>query len=310
LRERGFHHFAYCGFNGADYSDIRRDQFAQRAADAGLRCHVFVDPHQPLEDTTLKHEETGLTDGEAVAQWIKTLPKPIGLMACNDIRGQQVLNACRAVGVAVPDEVAVIGIDNDEVLCELSDPPLSSVVPNTERIGYAAAALLDHMMAGKKAPKQPLVIGPLGIVTRRSTDVLAIEDRHIASAVRFIRERACDGVDVGDLLRAVPLSRSTLERRFFKVLNRSPKEEILRVRMNRAKQLLAETDFPLSWIAEKLGLEHSEYLSVIFKKRTGMTPANFRERSRLATDADKLLTPRTPSTALGQRTRPVTVNQG
>jgi LacI family transcriptional regulator len=310
LRERGFHHFAYCGFNGADYSDIRRDQFAQRAADAGLRCHVFVDPHQPFEGTTLKHEETGLTDGEAVAQWIKTLPKPIGLMACNDIRGQQVLNACRAVGVAVPDEVAVIGIDNDEVLCEMSDPPLSSVVPNTERIGYAAAALLDHMMAGKKAPKQPLVIGPLGIVTRRSTDVLAIEDRHIASAVRFIRERACDGVDVGDLLRAVPLSRSTLERRFFKVLNRSPKEEILRVRMNRAKQLLAETDFPLSWTAEKLGLEHSEYLSVIFKKRTGMTPANFRERSRLATDADKLLTPRTPSTALGQRTRPVTVNQG
>jgi LacI family transcriptional regulator len=231
-----------------------------------------------------------LTDGERVAQWIQSLPKPIGLMACNDIRGQQVLNACRAVGVAVPDDVAVIGIDNDEVLCELSSPPLSSVVANTERIGYEAAALLDRMMKGGKAPKHPIVIGPLGIVTRRSTDVLAIEDRHIAAAVRFIRERACDGVDVGDLLQAVPLSRSTLERRFYKVLNRSPKEEILRVRMNRAKQLLAETDFPLSWIAEKIGLEHTEYLSVIFKKRTGMTPAGFRAKSRVATEADMLPT--------------------
>jgi LacI family transcriptional regulator len=298
LRERGFRHFAFCGFNGADYSDIRRDQFARRVADAGLRCHIYVDPHRPAEVTTLKHEEIGLTDGERVAQWIQGLPKPIGLMACNDIRGQQVLNACRAIGVAVPDDVAVIGIDNDEVLCELSSPPLSSVVANTERIGYEAAALLDRLMKGGKPPKHPIVIGPLGIVTRRSTDVLAIEDRHIAAAVRFIRERACDGVDVGDLLQAVPLSRSTLERRFYKVLNRSPKDEILRVRMNRAKQLLAETDFPLSWIAEKIGLEHTEYLSVIFKKRTGMTPAGFRAKSRVATEADMLPTEEPPITAI------------
>ncbi len=299
LRERGFRHFAFCGFHGADYSDIRGDQFARRAAEAGLRCHVFVDP-QPAQDTsTLKHEEKGLTDGDRVAQWIKQLPKPIGLMACNDIRGQQVLNACRAIGVAVPDEVAVIGVDNDEVLCELADPPLSSVVANTERIGYEAAALLDRMMAGSKPPAQPLVIGPLGIVTRRSTDVLAIEDRHIAAAVRFIRERACDGVDVSDLLKVVPLSRSTLERRFAKALNRSPKDEILRVRLNRAKELLSETDFPLSLVAEKIGLEHGEYLSVIFKKKTGLTPARFRSRSRVATAADKL-----PAPGLGLRFQP------
>jgi LacI family transcriptional regulator len=288
LRERGFRHFGFCGFNGADYSDIRRDQFARRVADAGLRCHVFVASRQPGEVSTLKREEQGLTDGARVAEWIQELPKPIGIMACNDIRGQQVLNACRAVGVAVPDEVAVIGVDNDEVLCELSDPPLSSVAANTERIGYEAAALLDRMMAGSPPPAEPIVIGPLAIVTRRSTDVLAIEDRHIAAAVRFIRERACDGIDVGDLLRAVPLSRSALERRFTKVLNRSPKEEILRVRLNRAKQLLSETDFPLSLVAEKIGLGHCEYLSVIFKRKTGLTPAQFRAQSRVAAAADKL----------------------
>src|SRR5665213_1888746 len=125
LRERGFQHFAYCGFNGADYSDIRRDQFAQKVAQAGLRCHVYVDPHQSRHHaSTLKYEGVGLTDGDRVAQWIKDLPKPIGLMTCNDIRGQQVLNACRSIGLAVPDDVAVIGVDNDEVLCELADPPL------------------------------------------------------------------------------------------------------------------------------------------------------------------------------------------
>ncbi|MGA2176604.1 MAG: DNA-binding transcriptional regulator [Verrucomicrobiota bacterium] len=291
LRERGFRHFAFCGFDGADYSDIRGAQFARRVAEAGLRCHIFVDPRPARQATTLKHEEKGLSDGDRVAQWIKQLPKPIGLMACNDIRGQQVLNACRAVGVAVPDEVAVIGVDNDEVLCELSDPPLSSVAPNTERIGYEAAALLDRMMAGHRPPNQPVVIEPLGIVTRGSTDVLAIEDRHIAAAVRFIRQRACDGVDVRDVLRAVPLSRSALERRFAKALNRSPKDEILRVRLNRAKELLSETNLPLSLVAEKIGLEHGEYLSVIFKKKTGLTPAQFRARSRLATAADKLPAP-------------------
>jgi len=289
LRERGFLHFAYCGFNGADYSDIRRDQFAQRVSQAGLLCHIYIDPLKPSHHaSTLKHEEVGLTDGERLAQWIKQLPKPIGLMACNDIRGQQVLNACRSIGVAVPDDMAVIGVDNDEVLCELSDPPLSSVVANTERIGYEAADLLNRLMAGSPPPDQPLVVGPLGIVTRRSTDVLAVDDRHVATAVRFIRERACEGMDVSDVLRAVPLSRSMLERRFAQVLNRSPKEEIMRVRLNRAKQLLTETDFPLPLVAEKIGLEHPEYLNVIFKKKVGMTPARFRATTRISSAADKL----------------------
>lgn len=289
LQERGFRHFAFCGFNGADYSDIRRDQFAQKASESGFRCHTYVDPLQRGHHaSTLKHEEVGLSDGDRLAQWITQLPKPIGLMACNDIRGQQVLNACRSIRVAVPDEVAVIGVDNDEVLCELSDPPLSSVVPNTERIGYEAAALLDGLMSGSPPPAEPIIVGPLSIVTRYSSDVLAIDDRHIAAAVRYIRERACEGIDVGDVLRAVPLSRSALERRFAKVLNRSPKEEILRVRLNRAKQLLRETDFPLPLVAEKIGLEYAEYLNVIFKKRTGMTPLQFRARSHGRSTGDRV----------------------
>lgn len=288
LLERGFRHFAFCGFDGADYSDIRRDSFAERIAQAGFRCHAFEDPQKPRRASTLEYEEHGLKYEDLVASWLKDLPKPIGLMACNDIRGQQVLNACRAIGVAVPDEVAVIGVDNDEVLCDLSDPPLTSVIPNTERIGYEAAALLDRMMAGARAPKHPIFIEPAGIVTRGSTEVLAIEDRHIAAAVRFIREHACEGIDVSDVLRAVPLSRSTLERRFGRALGRSPKDEILRVRLNRAKQLLVQTDFSLALVAEKVGFEHTEYLSVIFKKKTGLTPGQFRTQSRITEAADRL----------------------
>ena len=288
FQERGFHHFAFCGFDGADYSDARRDGFLEHVTAAGFRCHVFGGTPLPGNLNTVKYEEEGLKDGERVARWIKELPKPIGLMACNDMRGQQVLNACRGVGVAVPDEVAVIGVDNDEVLCDLSDPPLSSVVPNAERIGYEAAAMLDGLMAGKKACGQQVYVKPEEIVTRRSTEVLAIEDRQIAAAERFIREHACEGIDVSDVLRAVPLSRSTLERRYAAILGYSPKHEILRVRLNRAKQLLAETDFPIATIAEKIGLEHTEYLSVIFKKKVGVTPARFRYRVRGADAADRL----------------------
>jgi LacI family transcriptional regulator len=284
LLERGFRRFAFCGFNGADYSDIRRDNFRKRIIEAGFSCHVFEDPQSPRRAGTLEYEEHGLKYEDRVARWLQQLPKPAGLMACNDIRGQQVLNACRAVGMAVPDELAVLGVDNDDVLCELSDPPLSSIVPNSERIGYEAGALLDRMMAGQKAPSHPVFVEPAGVITRRSTEVLAIDDRHIASAVRFIREHACEGIDVSNVLGAVPLSRSALERRFSAALGRSPKEEILRVRLSRARQLLAETKFSMALIAEKIGLEHPEYFNVIFKKKVGLTPGQFRTQSR-ASDA-------------------------
>ena len=144
------------------------------------------------------------------------------------------------------------------------------------------AALLDRLMAGGKPRRPSISVEPAGIVTRRSTEVLAIEDRYVAAALRFIREHGCDGIDVGAVLKAVPLSRSVLERRFAAILGRSPKDEILRVRLDRAKQLLAETDFALPLVAEKVGLEHPEYLNVIFKRKTGMTPGQFRADARVS----------------------------
>ncbi|HUA39037.1 MAG TPA: DNA-binding transcriptional regulator [Candidatus Sulfopaludibacter sp.] len=289
LKERGFRHFAFCGFNGADYSDERKTGFVESVTRAGLRCHVYADAQMSLKNDTAKYEGLGLKDGGRVAAWIQKLPKPVGVMACNDMRGQQILDACRATRVAVPEEVAVVGVDNDEVVCNLSDPPLSSVVPDTERIGYEAALLLSKMMEGGRSWPPEILIEPKGVVTRRSTEVLAMEDRQIAAVARFIREHACEGIDVSDVLRVIPMSRSSLDRRFIKILGRSPKDEILRVRLNRVKQLLAETDFPLSLIAEKTGFEHIEYLSRIFKKKIGITASHFRSHAVVGNVAGKSL---------------------
>jgi LacI family transcriptional regulator len=288
LKERGFRHFAYCGFNGADYSDERKETFVNLVEQAGLRCHVYAGTPHPTNADTAQYEGLGLQDGGALGEWIKQLPKPIGLMACNDMRGQQVLDACRSIDVALPDDIAVIGVDNDDVLCNLSTPALSSVAPNAERIGYEAAVLLSRMMAGAKVPLGDIFVKPSGVVPRRSTEVLAIEDKQVAAAMRFIREHACEGIDVSDVLHAVPMSRSTMDRRFINILGYSPKDEILRVRLNRAKQLLAETDLPLALIAEKVGLEHVEHFSRIFKNREGMTASAFRDQSLVRDRADQL----------------------
>lgn len=288
LKERGFRHFAFCGFNGADYSDERKESFVELVKQAGLRCHIYAEESPSVQADTAHYESSGLQDGVRLADWIKQLPKPIGLMACNDMRGQQVLDACRMAGAVLPDEIAVIGVDNDEVLCNFSNPTLSSVAPNAERIGYESAVLLTRMMEGEKNFTGNVYVEPSGIFPRRSTEVLAIEDRQIAAAARFIREHACEGIDVSDVLRAVPMSRSTLDRRFIRILGYSPKDEILRVRLNRAKQLLAETDFPLALIAEKVGLEHVEHFSRIFKNRLGMTPSRFKSQALIRGESDKL----------------------
>jgi len=191
-----------------------------------------------------------------------------------------VLSACGDCGIAVPDQLAVIGVDNDELLCELCRPPLSSVELNPQKVGYEAAALLDRMLDGKLPPAEQKSIPPLGVIARQSTDVVAIADADVASSVHFIREHACEGMQVEDLLQRVQISRSTLERRFARLLGRSPKAEILRVQFDRVKQLLARTDYPLAKIAQLTGFRHVENLCYLFKKKTGRTPGQYRNESQ------------------------------
>jgi LacI family transcriptional regulator len=268
LLERGFKHFAYCGESRFNWSNWRCEHFLNSVRAAGHACAVYkpAKPYPPDDEN-----ETA-----ELARWVSSLPKPVGIMACYDLRGQQLLDACRRSGTAVPDEAAVIGVDNDDLLCELSDPPLSSVVPNTHRTGYEAAQLLDKMMNGARIVSQTHLIPPLGIATRQSTDVLAIDDRNVARAVHYIRQNACKGITVQDVLKAVPQSRRLLESRFHKLIGRTPHAEILRVKLNRVKQLLTETDLPLDQIAERSGFTHVEYLTVAFKREVGVPPSRFR----------------------------------
>jgi LacI family transcriptional regulator len=268
LRERGFKRFAYCGDERFNWSNWRREHFERAVCAEGETCFVYEPSRKFATDDTRQVED--------IARWIKKLPKPIGVLACYDLRGQLVLDACRRVGVPVPDQVAVLGVDNDELICELSSPPLTSIVPNTHRTGYEAAALLDAMMSGRSALGETHLIPPSGVATRQSTDALAIEDRNVAQAVRFIREHACRGINVQDVLKAVPQGRRLLESRFKKVLGRTPHEEITRVQLNRVKELLSETDLSLAVIAERAGFAHVEYLSVVFKKKVGVPPSRYR----------------------------------
>ena len=274
LLARGFTNLAYVGDSRFNWSTWRCDHFQKCVQQAGRACHIY----QPSRSFSWDDDK----QVDDLAVWIRGLPKPIGVMACYDFRGQQVLDACRRLDVAVPDEVAVVGVDNDDLLCELSDPPLSSVAPNAYRTGYEAAALLDRMMArrGKKFKGEAHLIPPLGVITRQSTDVLAIQDLRVARAIHYIRKHACDGIRVHDVIRAAPQSRRLLEERFKKLVGRTLHQEILHVQLNRVKRLLLETDLPLAQIAERAGFKHVEYLSVAFKREVGMPPSGFRVLNR------------------------------
>ena len=278
LHERGFRHLAFCGFSGEAWSAQRRDGFVEAAQPLVGPVSVYESSWAGLRQHSWQEERN------QIAKWLQSLPRPVGIMACNDVRGQHVLDACGHIEAHVPDEVAVVGVDNAETFCDLCNPPLSSMVPNAENIGFEAAALLDRLMYGEAPPKQELLVPPLGIVTRQSSDVFAVEDALVARAVRFIREHACQGIKVADVLGEVGCSRSVLERRFREHLGHSPQAELREVQLRRVRQLLAETDWTLPRIAEVTGIEHPEYLNVIFKRQTGQTPGQFRQ-TRQTSDA-------------------------
>ncbi len=278
---RGFRRYAFCGFVGQDFSEQRSLAFSRLAAEAGFVCQVYRPKRASTRRDAPGHRQ-GIPSAyeKEMPAWLMSLPKPVGLMACNDFRAQQILDACREAGLAVPDEVAVVGVDNDDILCDFADPPLSSVVPDTSRIGYEAAELLERMMRGEPPPLKTIFVPPLSLVTRRSSDMLATEDRQIARAARLIREHAHEGITVNDVVKDLTMSRSLFERRFAKIFGRTPKEEILRIRVESIKLFLAETDYSLYQIALKTGFEHPEYMSVIFKIKTGQTPGEYRASVR------------------------------
>lgn len=278
LRDLGFRNYGFCGYPGVDFSDKRRDAFMELVESYGYRGSVYAPKRRNSGDDVTRRESLGELKIEDIIGWIHSLPKPVAVFACNDIRGRQVLRACLEAELSVPDEVAVLGVDDDEVICELSIPPLSSVEPDAERLGYEAAAMLETLLEGHDPPTGPVTIPPRGIRARLSSETSAIDDPTVAQAMRLIREDACRPLQVSDLARDLGVSRSTLERRFRDLLGRSPAAQIERQRMQRAQVLLHETDHKVSRVASATGYQSAAQFITAFKRSFGVTPGAFRSQ--------------------------------
>lgn len=270
LLARGFRQYAYVGA-GRVWSGRRQESFCARIRQAGFEPRVYPLPRS-------RRSEAWEREQPVLAGWLGTLPRPVGVMACNDDRGREVLVACRDAGLRVPEEVAVVGVDNDELLCELADPPLSSVALNAEAGGYRAAALLDRLMRGERQKPERLLVEPLHVVARRSTDIVALDDPEVAEAVHFIQDHATEPIGVADIVQAVLISRRALELRFRKAIGRTLHAEIRRVRLERASRLLVETDMPITQVAAASGFGRASYLAQAFSQAFGSTPARYRRR--------------------------------
>lgn len=271
LIERGLRNFAFCGYNGIDWSDERSENFTRFLTKEGFTVKQY-------QQSSSSRQRLWKNERDMLAQWLKTLPKPIGIMACNDDRAAQVAEACRLADIRVPDEIALIGVDNDELVCELCDPPLSSVVFNFERAGFDAAALLDKMMHDKKNYPETITVKATHVATRHSTDILAIKDRQVADAIRFIQNNARNMIQVDEVAFSVALTRRVLEKRFRNELGRSVHEEIVRIRMELAARMLLETNMSIANIATVFGYSEINNLARCFRKVKGMNPLTFRKQ--------------------------------
>ncbi|AOS43559.1 Xylose operon regulatory protein [Lacunisphaera limnophila] len=274
--ERGYQHFGFAGFANNGWSRERRDGFTEALRLAGKTCDVF-DVNYPGDYTPFWDTQ----QIDALVRWLTGLPRPVGIMACNDMRAQQVISAAHACDILVPEEVAVLGANNEPIRCELAYPPLSSVSPNAFQSGYKAAEVLAGLMNQQPPDSFDLRIEPVGVAVRPSTDVLAIDDRSVTTALSYIRQKACSGLSVDTVVKIAHASRSQLEKKFRRYLGRSPQAEIRRVQVAKIKQLLMETDYPLKRIADMTGFEHVEYMSVVFKRLTGDSPGGFRKRTQI-----------------------------
>jgi LacI family transcriptional regulator len=271
LIERGFQRFAYCGFDDWWWSRKRGEFFSKAVDQAGYPTYFYPQPRTKAKRTWDK-------ELPIIADWLLTLPKPVGLMACNDDRGEWVIEACKIAGLNIPDEVAIVGVDNDQLICDLCAPSLSSIVLNVEKAGYEAAALLDKMMADERATRCDIHVRPTHVVIRQSTNVLAVDDASVAAAIRFICQHSKTVIQVSDVVSAVALSRRVLEKRFRTTLGRSILDEIRRTRVEQIIQMLTETAMSISDIAQALGFSDMAHISRYFRREKGMSPLAYRKR--------------------------------
>jgi LacI family transcriptional regulator len=271
LLDRGFESFAFCGYD-TFWSKQRCRGFSERIANAGFETEIYKVPSTAKKRSWECEQFT-------VADWLRSLKKPAGLMACIDNRGLEIVEACKIANLRIPIDVAVIGVNDDKLLCSLSPQPLSSVAINSEQTGYDAAELMDKMIKGKlKMAGRTKIVYPTHIAARQSTDILAIDDKAIADAVHYIRINPKDILQVDDIARACKLSKRTLQRRFKNALGYSVHKEINNVRTEYIAQLLRDTNMSISQIAITTGYTGSEHISRLLQKAKGMNASQYRKQ--------------------------------
>lgn len=258
--QRGFRHFAYASIPRHYYSHLRQQGFSEPIRSAGFSCDLVPEGAEPRS--------------------LRKLPKPVGLFACDDARARQIVAACVRSGIQVPEQVAVIGVDNDETLCELAEVPLSSIDPASRRVGFEAAAMLDRLMSGKSAASSELLIPPAELVVRSSSDVLAVPDEEVATAMRYMQSHACDPMRVDDMLDVLKVSRRTLEKRFRTMFGRTLHDEIRRLQFERARQLLCDTDLKIPEVARRCGFRDPKRFTTLFRQEFGSPPTAYRRDAR------------------------------
>lgn len=270
--DRGFRRFAYSGLPRTGFGRRHRNAFCEAVQAVGCTCEVY----EPLRTRSVaRHARTRQAH---MAAWLQSLTKPVGIFTWATDPGRELLEACRVAHISVPYEVAVLGGNFDELLCDTAWPPMSGILVPSEQIGHDAAQLLDRLMHRHKPPRKPILLSPTGIIEKRSTDTLAIDDPDVAQALAIIRSRAFRSIQINDILKSVPVSRRSIERKFARILGRTPTEEIRRVRMAKAKSLLAETTMPMKAVAEACGFATYNYLTRVFTQENGISPRSFRKR--------------------------------
>jgi LacI family transcriptional regulator len=273
----GFRNYAFCGYYNKPpfaWSEDRAKVFKKIIAEAGFETHIYAPSKlQPLP--SWEKEQLVLAD------WLQSLPKPIALMTCADDRSQNVSDACKIANIKVPEEIAILGTDDDKIICDLSFPPLSSIALNVEKTGYEAAELLDIGMNGQKMEAKLLLVQPLNITTRQSTEVMAIKDDDVVETIQYIRKNVKDVIQVDNIATAIGISRRSLERKVKKILGRSIHQEIRRIRVEQIARFLIETNSSILRIAKTFGFTGVDHISRYFRKEKGISPQSYRKQYRI-----------------------------
>ena len=273
LMEQGFKSFGYVDSANLWFSEIRGRSFITTLQAAQFACHTIQIPDA---EKATRPSPFWVMDNTTLKAWLHELPKPVAVFANCDLFAMGVLLCCLEAGIAVPDSVAVLGVDNDDVLCALARPPLSSIVQPAEKIGFAAAELLEKMIHGEVSLDSQVLFEPGIVVARASTDILSIQDEDVRDAVRYIRSNIRKHMDVTMVAQEVAVSRRRLEQKFRQALGSSPQQEIRRARVELAKQLLSQTDLPMPVVASRAGFANAARLSILFRRYVGTTPRDYR----------------------------------